>query len=61
MVTQSSRKSPSKSSEQLSEATRIIEANGVKYLITETHGKTRSGKKIRSCKWETYTEELKLF
>ncbi len=40
---------------------RIVEANGVKYLITETHGKTRSGKKIRSCKWETYTEELKQF
>jgi len=61
MATQSSRKSPSKSSKQLSESTSIIEANGVKYLITETYGKTRSGKSIRSCKWETYTEEMKLF
>ncbi len=40
---------------------RIVEANGVKYLVTETYGKTRSGKSIRSCKWETYTEEMKLF
>ena len=40
---------------------KIIEANGVKYLVTEKEGRTKSGRKIRSCKWETYQETPKLF
>jgi len=40
---------------------KVIEANGVKYLVTEKEGRTKSGRKIRSCKWETYQEAPKLF
>ena len=40
---------------------KVIEANGVKYLVTETEGRTKSGRKIRSCKWETYQETPTLF
>jgi len=40
---------------------KVIEANGVKYLLTEKEGRTKSGRKIRSCKWETYHETPTLF
>ncbi len=40
---------------------KVIEVHGIKYLVTETTGHTRSGQQIRSCKWETYKEQPKLF
>ncbi len=61
MVTPSSHKSPSKYSEPLKNHKKVIEANGVKYLVTETEGRTKSGRKIRSCKWETYQPTPTLF